>query len=279
MNIKQYKIIVLKIGTTSITQGRPSASGISTGLNFRVINELALATVELRELGYQVIIVSSGAMGLGVAKLGYEKLSNQITSLTGTPDFTSFKQALTAVGQIELMNAYENVFKFYDLHAGQVLIAHAAKDAEDHNKTVKGTLEKLLALGVIPVINANDTVSSSEIEFGDNDSLSARIATIVNAERLVIISDACGLYDSDPRVNPQAQLIKRVAQIDSSTHALAGGSSSGAGLGGMKSKITAAEICLNQGTAVDIIGVKDIAQIPALVNNPELEINGTRFGT
>jgi glutamate 5-kinase len=249
---------------------------VSVGVNYKVINNLASCAVELKRLGYNVVIVSSGAMGLGVSKLGPDKLKSKLEELSDNPAITSFKQALTAIGQIDLMNAYENVFRFHDIHVGQLLITHTGLDDNNQNPSIKNTLEKLFALDVIPVINANDPITSSEIEYGDNDSLAARIAILIKAERLFILSDANGLYDSDPRSNPEAKLMPIVEKIDDYVRSIAGESQSTAGLGGMKSKIAAAAICTENGTAVDIVGINQIAKIPDYINGKK-EITGTYF--
>lgn len=278
-----HKTIILKIGTSSITKENPvmvqHLSGkpiVSVGVNYQVVNALASTAVKLKHSGYQVIIVSSGAMGLGVARLGVDKLKARLEELADNPAITSFKQALTAVGQIELMNAYENVFRFHDIHVGQLLITHAGLDDTTQNPNIKSSLEKLFALDVIPVINANDPVASSEIEYGDNDSLAARIAVLIEAERLFILSDANGLYDSDPRINPEAKLIPVVTKIDNYVQSIAGESQSTAGLGGMKSKIAAAAICTENGTAVNILGITEIEKIPDYLKGNS-DIQGTYF--
>lgn len=249
---------------------------VSVGVNYKVINNLASCAVKLKKLGYHVAIVSSGAMGLGVARLGPDKLKNKLEELSDSPAITSFKQALTAVGQIDLMNAYENVFRFHDIHVGQLLITHTGLDDDNQNPSIKATLEKLFALDVIPVINANDPVASSEIEYGDNDSLAARIAVLIKAEKLFILSDANGLYDSDPQLNKEAKLIPIVEQIDDYVRSIAGESQSTAGLGGMKSKIAAAAICTENGTSVNILGISEISKIPNYLKGKG-EIKGTRF--
>ncbi len=283
MNFPQQKTIIIKIGTTSITKEKPAAAInlqgkaiVNVGINYQVLGSIASTAAKLHDTGYKVIIVSSGAMGLGVAKLGAGKLKERLEQ-SDKLSLTSFKQALTAVGQVDLMNAYETIFSNHKTHVGQVLITHKGLDDTERNENIKRTLEKLLALDVVPIINANDTVSSSEIEYGDNDSLSARVAVLMGAERLIIVSDAQGLYDSDPNLNPNAKLISEVREINNQIKSIAGESASTAGLGGMKSKIAAAEICINNNVAVDILGINEIEKIPLFINGALNKLNGTHF--
>lgn len=278
-------VIVLKIGTSSITKEKPAAAVnlqgkaiVNVGINYQVLNDLALTATQLKEQGYQVIIVSSGAMGLGVSKLGAETLKEKLEQVCESPDLVSFKQALTAIGQIDLMNAYETTFSNYKTHVGQVLITHKGLDHTEGNESIKRTLTRLFTLDVVPIINANDAVSPSEIEYGDNDSLSARIAVLLKASRLFIISEAKGLYSNDPRIDPNAKLIKEVTNI-SEVKSFAHESTSTAGLGGMKSKVAATEICVLSGIEVDIMGVDLIDQIPAYVSSKIREPLGTHFRT
>lgn len=264
--------IVIKIGTTSITKG------CDKGVNLDVISQLANAAAELKKNNFQVTIVSSGAMGLGVAKLGREKLEEQLNQdPCDNPSMTIYKQALTSVGQVELMNAYQAAHEKLGLHVGQVLVTHAGLDDTHRNETIKTTIEKMFELNLIPVINANDTVTSSEIEYGDNDSLSARIATLLGAEKLFILSDVDGLYDKDPNKNPDAKLLSEVKDIDGYVKSIAGESASGSGLGGMKSKIDAVELCMSKGIESYILKNTQIAEIPSLVLGTSGNNIGTRF--
>ncbi len=272
MTTSNSKIIIIKIGTTSITRG--SGKG---GVNYKVINRLAANTQALRDIGYKVIIVSSGAMGLGLSKLGKDFIENKIGSDPLKQNMTSYKQAFTSVGQVELMRAYENIFRYYDSHVGQVLVTHAGLDTTDGNQSIKNTLTKMFELDLIPVINANDTVATQELVYGDNDSLSARIAALIGAERLIILSDIKGLYTKDPNKFQDAELIKIVKNIDDEIKNNAGESSMAGGMGGMRSKILATEICLGQNIPVDIISANNMDQIPFMVCKPQEEILGTRF--
>ncbi|MCE2928492.1 MAG: glutamate 5-kinase [Candidatus Caenarcaniphilales bacterium] len=264
------KIIVLKIGTTSITKGT------NKGINYSVINQLACETDILRQAGYKVLIVSSGAMGLGINRIGRENLESKLNS-QDTSVVRSYKQAITSVGQVELMKTYENIFKYYDVNVGQVLIAHKGLHDKDRDATIKNTLEKMFEIDIIPIVNANDTVSSAELEYGDNDSLAARLATLLGAKSLIILSDVKGLYDKDPHKYPDAQLIKTVNKIDEKILDLAGESSSGSGMGGMYSKILAAQMCMNAGVKVEILCADHIKKISEIVKDPAYDLERTSF--
>lgn len=256
------KIIIIKIGSSSITHG------CERGISYKILNQLAAATATLREADYKVVIVTSGAMRLGLLKLGRETIPNQ--------DTVSFKQALTAVGQIELMDAYREVFKHYDAHVGQVLITHKGLDDTERNETIGKTLTKMFEIDIVPILNANDTVSSQELVYGDNDSLSARIAVLLKAQRLIILSDVDGLYDKDPNLHEDAKLIQEVKNINAEIKSMAHETSSKSGMGGMRSKIQAAEICNNNKIAVDILAVTKLNEIPNLVIKDSKNL-GTHF--
>lgn len=264
------KIIILKIGTTSVTKGA------NKGINYIVINKLASVSNALRQNGYKVLIVSSGAMGLGINRIGKDrleaKLKDQDSSLV-----RSYKQAITSVGQVELMKTYENIFKYYDVNVGQVLIAHKGIHDKERDATIKNTILRMFEIDILPIVNANDTVSSAELEYGDNDSLASRLATLLLAESLVILSDVHGLYDSDPNLNPKAKLIREVRQIDESIKKFAGQSSTSAGMGGMYSKILAAEICMKQGVKVEILHSSFIEEIPGIIACSKHPVERTSF--
>lgn len=264
-------VIVLKIGTNSITKG------CDQGINLQVINKLAEAASKLQDKGFRVIITSSGAMGLGIAKLGSENIEKKLEASPCKETLLSYKQALTSVGQAELINAYQSVFQYYSKHAGQVLVTHLGLDDQARNETVKNTLETMFELDLIPIVNANDTVSSKELEYGDNDSLSARIAILMKAQRLIILSDVDGFYDSDPSLSDSASLIKFIENIDEDLLANAGDSSKSNSTGGMKSKLMAAKTCQEENIPVDIINANNIQSISSIVENPKSEIRGTRI--
>ena len=189
--ISERKRIVVKVGTSTLTH--------RTGrLNIRRVEQLVKTLADLQNAGHEVILVSSGAIGLGMGKLG----------LMDRPKDTPGKQACAAVGQCELMYLYDNLFSEYSITVAQLLLTKYIL-LEDRRKNVENALERLISQGVIPVVNENDTVAIDELELemGENDSLAAVVATIANADLLIIMSDIDGLYDSDPRQNPDAKMI------------------------------------------------------------------------
>ena len=222
--------MVVKIGTSSLTY--------STGaLNLRRIERLVKVLADLKNSGKEIVLVSSGAIGVGVGELG----------LRERPQDTPTKQACAAVGQCELMYIYDKMFAEYHHKVAQILLTRDTIKDERRITHVTNTFERLLELGVVPVVNENDTVAVEEIEFGDNDTLSAIVGKLCGAELLVILSDIDGLYDSDPRVNPNARLIPRVTAVTDEIRALAGGRGSRFGTGGMVTKLNAAELAAQYG--------------------------------
>ena len=224
--ISERKRIVVKVGTSTLTH--------RTGrLNIRRVEQLVKTLADLQNAGHEVILVSSGAIGLGMGKLG----------LMDRPKDTPGKQACAAVGQCELMYLYDNLFSEYSITVAQLLLTKYIL-LEDRRKNVENALERLISQGVIPVVNENDTVAIDELELemGENDSLAAVVATIANADLLIIMSDIDGLYDSDPRQNPGAKMIPVVREISEDIHAVAGGAGTKFGTGGMATKIHAVEI-------------------------------------
>lgn len=222
--------VVIKIGTSTLTH--------PTGhLNIRRTEQLCKTISDIKNAGNQVILVSSGAIGMGVGKLGLLK----------RPDDIPTKQAAAAVGQCELMYTYDRVFSKYHHNVAQLLIT--GDDVEDdlRHTNFTNTLNRLLDLGAIPIINENDTVATSEIVIGDNDTLAAIVAQSVNAELLILLSDIDGLYTADPHTNPDAKLIKVATKVDEDLLALAGCSAGDQGTGGMITKLQAAKICLSCG--------------------------------
>ncbi len=223
--------MVVKVGTSTLTH--------KTGrLNIRRVEALVKTLADLQNAGKQIILVTSGAIGLGVAKLG----------MAERPSDTPSKQACAAVGQCELMYMYDKQFSDYNLTVAQLLLTKYIL-LEDRRRNVENSLRKLLDMGVIPIVNENDTVAIDELELevGENDSLAAIVAEIAKAELLVILSDIDGLYDSDPRTNPGAKLIPVVERIDEHIVEMAGGAGTSRGTGGMKTKINAAKIANDAG--------------------------------
>ena len=225
--------IAVKVGTSTLAH--------STGnLNIRHVEELCKVLSDLKNAGNEIILVSSGAIGMGVGKL----------SLGKRPDDMPTKQAAAAVGQCELMYTYDKLFSEYNHTVAQILVTSpdiADGEKSERGKNFRNTLLRLLELGVLPIINENDTVSTDEIAVGDNDTLSALVARSCDADLLVLLTDIDGLYTSDPRTNADAKLIDVVDEITPEIIACAGGKGSALGTGGMATKLHAAQICTEGG--------------------------------
>ena len=222
--------VVIKIGTSTLTH--------STGnLNIRRVEELCKVMSDIKNAGNEVILVSSGAIGMGVGKLG----------LLERPTDVPTKQAAAAVGQCELMYFYDKIFGEYHHIVAQLLITGEDIANETRHENFSNTLNRLLQLGALPIINENDTVGTKEIVIGDNDTLAAIVAESVKADLLILLSDIDGLYTADPRTDPDATLIHRITKLDDSVLALAGGTGTKRGTGGMVTKLQAAKICLDCG--------------------------------
>lgn len=239
-DISKKKRIVIKLGTSTLTH--------KTGkLNIRRMTNLVRILSDLHNAGKDIILVSSGAIGMGVGKLNLEK----------RPVETAMKQAAAAVGQCELMHVYDNMFSKYGITVAQMLITKRIM-VNDNLINVQNTLETLLSLNVIPIVNENDTVAIDELELeiGENDSLSAMLASVANADLLIILSDIDGLYSEDPRKNPDAKPIHVVEKIDDEIVHMAGGSGTMLGTGGMSTKINAAKIATDAGIDMMIMNGK-----------------------
>lgn len=224
--ISERKRVVVKVGTSTLTH--------RTGrLNIRRVENLVKTLADLQNAGHEIVLVSSGAIALGMGKLG----------MTKRPQDTPGKQACAAVGQCELMYMYDKFFAEYSIVVAQVLLTKYVL-LEDRRQHVVNSMERLLSQGVIPIVNENDTVAIDELELevGENDSLAANVAMIANADLLVIMSDIDGLYDKDPHVHEDARLIPEVGRITDDIRDLAGGAGSALGTGGMATKIKAVEI-------------------------------------
>ena len=222
--------IVIKIGTSSLTH--------STGrLNIKRVDDLARVLSDLKNAGHEILLVSSGAIAMGVSKL----------KLPSRPADVPTKQAAAAVGQCELMYIYDRMFLQYGQTVAQILLTLDTVDYPDRRQNTENTLFRLLEMGVIPIINENDTVSTEEFSVGDNDTLGAKIACLAKADVLIILSDIDGLYSSDPHKCSGARLISSVYEITDEIRALAGGAGSPLGTGGMETKIRAAETVTSHG--------------------------------
>ena len=248
--------IVVKIGTSTLAH--PSGH-----LNIRRVENLCKIMSDIQNAGHEVILVSSGAIGMGVGKLGLRQRPTDIPS----------KQAAAAVGQCELMYTYDKLFSEYNHTVAQLLITGDDVKSEKRHNNFSNTINRLLELGVIPIINENDTVSTEEIGIGDNDTLAAIVAQSIHADKLILLSDIDGLYTADPHTNPDAKLIHKATVIDDKILALAGGSGK-LGTGGMVTKLQAAKICLDCDCDMVITNGNDPTNLYKVLNNEDI---GTTF--
>jgi glutamate 5-kinase len=249
--------IVIKTGTSTLahTTGR---------LNIKRTNKICQVISDLKNEGHEIILVSSGAIAMGVGKL----------LLTEKPKDIPTKQAAAAVGQCELMYTYDRIFKIYNHTVAQMLITKSDFDSEERHINISNTLSKLLELNVLPIINENDTIATDEIKVGDNDTLSAYVATSAKADLLIILSDINGLYSADPRKDESAVLIPVVDEITEEIKALGGGKGSSLGTGGMHTKLNAAEICTKNGIDMIITNGSNPEVLYDIADGKQI---GTRF--
>ena len=258
-NLVNAKRIVVKVGTSTITY----ANGKT---NVRRMARLVSVLSDLQNSGREIILVSSGAIGVGAGKLGLKERPHDIKG----------RQAAAAVGQTELMFMYDKFFSEYGHKVGQLLLTRGDVDDPVRRSHLVNTFMQLIDYGAIPIVNENDSVAVDEIEavdsFGDNDSLSATVATLVNADALIILSDIDGLFESDPRKNAEARLISYVKHITDDIKELAGGTSSEHGTGGMITKLAAAEYATRAGIHTIIMNGEDPKDIYRV-------IDGRHFGT
>ena len=249
--------IVVKVGTSTLAH--------ATGrLNIQRMERLCKVLSDLKNAGHEIILVSSGAIGMGVGKL----------SLPKRPEDMPTKQAAAAVGQCELMYTYDRLFGQYNHTVAQMLLTWEDFDHEQRRRNLQNTLERLLQLRAIPIINENDPVACEEYSLGDNDTLAALVATCIHADLVVLLSDIDGLYTADPHTHPEAELIPVVEEITPEIELLAGGAGSSLGTGGMLTKVTAAKRATAAG--VDMI-ITNGAHAEVLYDIVEGKPVGTRF--
>jgi glutamate 5-kinase len=251
--------IVIKLGTSTLTQGKSE-------LSMEHMIEIVRVIARLHQEGHQVILVSSGAMAVGRSIMGHPSLPKHIPA----------KQMLAAVGQSRLMELYSQLFGYYQIPVGQVLLTREDLSNRRRYLNARNTLEAMIQYRVVPVINENDTVSTEEIRLGDNDNLSALVANVVEADLLVLFTDQDGLYTADPRTNPNAQVLPEITtnEIPAEIWKGAGGSASGLGTGGMFTKIQAADLARRSGCMVVISNGKYPERIWEIVAGEPV---GTRF--
>ena len=231
MNLNEQKKLIIKIGSSLLINESDGS------LNKLWLDNLVEEITELKKNNHSVIIVSSGAIGLGRKYLGFDDGYNRLEQ----------QQAAAASGQIILAHAYQDLFEKHQIKVAQVLLT--LDDLEDRTKylNARNTIETLLNIDVIPIINENDTVATEEIRYGDNDQLAARVSQLISADCLILFSDVKGLYGANPKTHPDAQLIKEIENITNEIKSMATESKSDYGSGGMQSKIEAAKICMNSG--------------------------------
>ena len=252
-----YKRIIVKLGTSVLTGGGRNLD------NPRLV-ELVRQCAELYYQGHDIIICTSGAVAVGRARLNFPDLPPTIAS----------KQLFAAVGQSRLMLAWERFFEIYGIHVGQILLTRADVENRHRFLNARDAFSALLEHRIVPIVNENDAVATEEIKVGDNDNLSALVATLVNADLLLLLTDQAGLYTADPRSNPDAQLISEVRKIDDALRLQAGGSVSGLGVGGMATKLQAANIARHAGADVIIAAGREPNVITRVAKGEPL---GTRF--
>lgn len=257
-NLKNKKRVVVKVGSSTLTHE-------STGnLNLSKVEKLVRVLCDLHNSGKDVILVSSGAIAVGRKALG----------ILERPKTMPVKQACAAVGQARLMMTYQKLFAEYNQIAAQVLMTKSTMINDDSRYNAQNTFSQLLEMGVIPVVNENDTVSTHEIEFGDNDKLSAIVTAITGADLLILLSDIDGLFTDDPNKNPDAKFVEEVPFIDDALMDMGKGSASSVGTGGMSAKLEAARIAADSGADMIITNGEDITNIEKIMAGEKI---GTLF--
>ncbi len=256
--LKDKRRIVIKVGSSSLVHQETGE------LDFMKIEKMIRLISDIKNQGKDVVLVSSGAVSVGRRILGLQK----------RPEILSMIQACAALGQGELMMLYQKLFMEYNHKAAQVLLTFDVITNDERRKNAENTLKQLLDLDVVPIVNENDTVATDEIEFGDNDTLSAIVATLIGADMLILLTDIDGFYTDDPRKNPHAKRLSVVDKIDDSLKDMAKGTVTRYGTGGMYTKIAAARIACHAGSDVAILESSDMEIIHQLLNGDDV---GTLF--
>lgn len=259
--LKDKKRIVVKIGSSSLTHEE-------TGhLNLAKMEKLVRVLTDLRNQGKEIVLVSSGAIAVGRKAMGIDQ----------KPKETSLKQACAAIGQAQLMMVYQKLFAEYSQVTAQILMTKLTMVHEVSRFNAKNTFDELLSMGVIPIVNENDTVATDELEygdFGDNDTLSAIVAALIGADLLILLSDIDGLYTDDPRHNPDAKFVEYVPLIDEKLFSMGKDAGSSVGTGGMKTKISAAKIATDSGADMVIANGDDVYVLYDIIEGKNI---GTLF--
>jgi glutamate 5-kinase len=259
MNAKKPQRIVVKVGSSLVTNN-------GEGLDHSVIAIWAEQMAGILKDGHEVLMVSSGAIAEGMQRLGWTKRPQEICQL----------QAAAAVGQMGLVQVYESCFARYNVRSAQILLTNADLAHAERNANAKATLDTLLKLGVVPIINENDTVVTDEIKFGDNDSLAALVTNLIHADLLVILTDQGGLFTTDPRQNPNATLLTDAISGDPALEKMAGGAASQLSKGGMLTKVLAAKIAVKTGATTVIASGREPNVLTRLLLNEKI---GTRLSS
>jgi glutamate 5-kinase len=248
MNAKKTQRIVVKVGSSLVTNN-------GEGLDHAAIAMWAEQMATLLKAGHEVLMVSSGAIAEGMQRLGWTKRPQEIHQL----------QAAAAVGQMGLVQVYESCFARFNLRSAQILLTNADLADAERNANARATLDTLLKLGVVPIINENDTVVTDEIKFGDNDSLAALVTNLIHADLLIILTDQGGLFTADPRQNPNAKLLTDAIAGDPVLEKMAGGAASQLSKGGMLTKVLAAKIAVKTGATTVIASGREPSVLTRLI--------------
>jgi len=250
--LQQVRRLVVKIGSSLITNN-------GLGLDRAAIESWAEQLVTLQRQGHKVVLVSSGAVAEGVARLG----------LKSRPRAVHLQQAAAAVGQMGVIQAYESCFSRHGVHAAQILLTHEDLSNRTRYLNARSTLTTLLEMAVVPVVNENDTVATAELCFGDNDTLAALVANLINADLVILLTDQQGLYTADPRSNPDARLVNEASAEDLGLQKMAGAGSS-LGRGGMLTKLSAARLAARSGTSTVIASGRETSVLLRILQGEEL---------
>lgn len=253
----ECKRIVIKVGSSSITHENGD-------INLRKIFDLCWQLSDAKNHGYEVVLVSSGAIAAGAKRL----------NLKERPSTTAMKQATSAVGQVALMNTYNRILGEFGYNAAQILFTRHIEYDELMIENAKNSYNELFKLNVIPIVNENDTISTYEIKFGDNDTLSAIVSRLIDADLLILLSDIDGLFTCDPRVDENAELIKEVTEINDELERCASDTNSNVGTGGMITKIAASRLCMEKGIDVVLANGENMNIIKDIIDGKEV---GTYF--
>lgn len=256
MDIEKKRIII-KVGTSTLTRK-------SGRLNLERIERLVRVLSDVKNMGHEVILVTSGAIGVGVGKIGLKE----------RPSSLRMQQALAAIGQVGLISIYDKMFKEYGYNTGQVLLTKFILEEETRYNSARRAFEAMISFGVIPIVNENDVISTYEIEFGDNDTLSGYVAELTRADLLIILSDIDGFYDSDPRENKDAKVITVVEEITDEIRKCAGSEGTSRGTGGMRTKLKAASFVNSRGIDMILTNGENPDNIYKILNGEQV---GTLF--